>query len=404
MADPPYRFTLVREPVNVDPRPFTALSEQERDRVRAEAAILAPEIFSPSWVAGKYFHVGLYLLREYGILCPQVRDLYSAGASSRRALHGLKCTQDEFKFLYSRLRSMGDRLAARVRVRQAPRSARIPQALVWTLLRLEPAMHRAARDLPSELFEAYWDSPPDPDTSSERLKLWIRHVDERAEFWCPSAILFGGAYSDPSESVLDGAPDAAAGRASALRRLDWNVRYEGSKSRLVRRLEALLRLSRLGDLVSAEWTIAAVQRLPAVGRVRGSLRLENRVARRPGDADLIYTLSISDQCFELGYHESVLLDGGRREKSSSLTLVRCEPEGIGAASESQVDEALAMKQEYGEMIAGYGLDDHDWQAEVEAASENPDIDFPNGIETWLEMLPVDDNGDSPDSLVVRWGG
>ena len=132
MADPMYRFMLVRESVNVDPRPFATLSEQDRDRVRAEAAILAPEIFAPPWVAGKYFHVGLYLLREYGILCPQVRDLYSAGASSRRALHGLKCTQDEFKVLDSRLRSMSDRLAAQVRVRKAPRSARIPQALVWT--------------------------------------------------------------------------------------------------------------------------------------------------------------------------------------------------------------------------------------------------------------------------------
>ena len=403
MSDPPYRFTLVREPVSVDPRPFTTLLEQDRDRVCAEAAILAPEIFAPPWVAGKYFHVGLYLLREYGILCPQVRDLYSAGASSRRALHGLKCTQDEFKVLDSRLRSMGDRLAAQVRVRKAPRSARIPQALVWTLLRLEPAMHRAARDLSSELFEAYWGSRPDPDSSSERLKLWIRRADDRAEYWSPSTILFGGAYFVPSESVLDGAPGAAAGRTSAIRALDWNARYERSKPRLVRRIEALLRLSRLGDLASAEWTIAAVQRLPAVGLLRGSLSLENRTARRPGDSDFLYTLSVSDQGFELGYHESVLLDSGQRQYSSSLTLMRCEPEGRGTASTSQDDEALATMREHAETIAGRPFDDHEWQAEVEAASENPDIDVPNGIEKWLEMLPVDDNGDSPESLVVRWG-
>ena len=404
MADPPYRCTLVREGVNVDPRPFSALSEQDRDRVRAEAAILAPEIFSPPWVAGKYFHVGLYLLREYGILCPQVRDLYSAGASSRRALHGLECTQDGFTVLNSRLRSMSDRLAARVRAGEAPRSARIPQALVWTLLRLEPAMHRAARNLSSELFEEYWGSRPDPDTSSERLKLWIRRAAERAEYWCPSAILFGGAYFDSSESDFGGASGPVADRASTLCRLDWNARYERSRSRLVRRLEALLRLSRLGDLASAEWTIAAVQRLPAIGRVRGSLRLENRVAQRPGDSDFIYTLSVSDQGFELGYHESVLLDGGQRDHSSSLTLVRCEPEGSGAASENQDDEALVMMREYAEMIAGHRFDDDFWQAQVEAASENPDIDVPNGIEAWLDMLPVDDNGDSPESLVVRWGG
>ena len=123
----------------------------------------------------------------------------------------------------------------------------------------------------------------------------------------------------------------------------------------------------------------------------------------PGDSDFIYTMSVSDQGFELGYLESVLLDSGRRENSSSFTLVRCEPEGSEADSESQDDEALALMREHAEMIAGRSFDDHEWQAEVEAASENPDIDVPNGIETWLEMLPVDDDGNSPESVVVRWG-
>ena len=353
---------------------------------------------------GKYFHVGLYLLREYGILCPQVRDLYSAGASSRRALHGLKCTQDEFKVLDSRLRSMSDRLAARVHARQAPRSARIPQALVWTLLRLEPAMRRAARDLSSEILEAYWGSPPESDTPSERLKLWIGHADERAEYWRPSAILFGGVHHCPSEPVLGEVSGATSVGTSGSPRLDWNAWYERSKPGLVSRLEALLRLSRLGDLASAEWTIAAVERLPAVGHLRGSLRLENRAALRPGDSDFIYTLSVSDRGFELGYHKSDLLDGGQRERSCSATLVRCKPEGSGAASESRDDEAPAIMGEYAEMDAGRRFGDYEWQAEVEAAGENSNIDVTNGIEAWLNMLPVDDSGGAPDSLVVLWGG
>ena len=398
-----FKFKLVQDGKVVDPCPFTALSERDRDRVRAEAALLAPEIFLPPWVPRKYFQVGLYLLREYGIFCPQVRDLYSAGASSQRALHGLKSTMAEFKSLDSRLRSMNDRLVARIRAQQAPPSARIPQALVWTLLRLEPAMRRAAREISSDLFDVYWGSRPDPDTPSDRLKLWISRADRCAKHWCPSAILFGGEYFDPSEAVLARAPGATVDQAFAPRRMDWNARYERSKPRLVRRLEALLRRSQLGDLASAEWTIAAVERLPAVGFLRGSLRLENRLTQRPGDSDFIYTLSVSEQGFDLRYHENDLLDSGRRDLRSSETLVRCEPQGSKAVSQSRDDEALARMREHAEMIAGHRFDDHDWQAQVEAASENSDFDAPNGIESWLEMVPVGDDGDAPESLVIRWG-
>ena len=365
---------------------------------------LRPKSSCPPWVPQKYFQVGLYLLREYGIFCPQVRDLYSAGASSRRALHRLHSTMGEFNVLDSRLRSMNDRLVARVRAQQAPPSARIPQALVWTLLGLEPGMRRAARNLSSYLFDVYWGSRPDPDTSSERLKLWIRRADKCAQHWRPSAILFGGAYFDISETPSGRARGAAADLASGARRLSWNVRYERSKPRLVRRLEALLRHSQHRDLASAEWIIAAVERLPAVGGLRGSLFLENRVARRPGDSDFLYTLSVSDKGFGLGYQESVLKDGGQRHRDSNLTLVRCEPEGSEAASQSRDDDALARMRAFAETIAGHRFDDHYWQPQLDAASDNPEIDVPNGIESWLEMLPVGDDGDAPESLVIHWGG
>ena len=60
-------------------------------------------------------------------------------------------------------------------------------------------------------------------------------------------------------------------------------------------------------------------------------------------------------------------------------------------------------REHAEMIAGHRFDDHDWKVQVEAASENSDFDVPNGIESWLEMVPVGDDGDAPESLVIRWG-
>ena len=186
------RYTLIQNGARVDPRPFQVLTEQERDRALAEAALLAPQILSPPWVARKYFRVGLYLLHEYGILCPQVRDLFSAGASARRAFHRFGCTQEEFNALNSRLGEMSRELAARVRERSAPRTARIPGALVWCLLRLEPQMRQAAENLSSELFEIYWGSRPEPDTAMERLKLWVAYADQCARYWQPSEILFHG--------------------------------------------------------------------------------------------------------------------------------------------------------------------------------------------------------------------
>ena len=184
------RYTLIQNGARVDPRPFQVLTEQDRDRVLAEAALLAPQILSPPWVARKHFKVDLCLLHEYGILCPQVRDLFSAGASARRAFHRFGCTQEEFNTLDSRLGEMSKELAARVRDRSAPRTARIPSALVWCLLRLEPEMRLAADNLSSEIFDIYWGSRPDPDSAVDRLKLWVEHADQCARYWRPSEILF----------------------------------------------------------------------------------------------------------------------------------------------------------------------------------------------------------------------
>ena len=173
-----------------DPRPFKVLTEQQRACVLAEGALLAPEILSPPWVPGKYFNVGLYLLHEYGILCPQVRDLYNAGALARNTSHESRFTQDEYNALKSCFGSMSRELAARVHKRSAPRTARIPRALVWCLLNLESKMHLAADYLSPELFDRYWGSRPNPDTSTERLKLWVAYADQCARYWRPSQILF----------------------------------------------------------------------------------------------------------------------------------------------------------------------------------------------------------------------
>ena len=56
-----------------------------------------------------------------------------------------------------------------------------------------------------------------------------------------------------------------------------------------------------------------------------------------------------------------------------------------------------------EMMAGKPFDDEDWQMQVEAAREMEEANLPNGIEEWLEMLPVDEEGRCPKTVSVEWG-
>ena len=102
-------------------------------------------------------------------------------------------------------------------------------------------------------------------------------------------------------------------------RLRWNTRYEASKPRLVDRLEALMRISDDGELPQAERTIAAIRNLPEVGEYGGSVRIENRVARKPGDSDFIYSLFVGDQGFELSYHERPTMEGEQWDYTDTVT-------------------------------------------------------------------------------------
>ena len=189
-------------------------------------------------------------------------------------------------------------------------------------------------------------------------------------------------------------------------KLQWNTRYEASKSRLVDRLEALMRISDDGELPQAERTIAAIRNLPEVGEFGGSVRIENRVARKPGDSDFIYSLFVDDQGFELSYHERLTMEGGQWDYTDTMTLVKCHPVGWDSDDESldEDEEALANMREFVEMMAGGPFSDEEWQMQVEAARETEEVDLPNGIDRWLEMLPVDDEGNCPETVSVEWNG
>ena len=81
--------------------------------------------------------------------------------------------------------------------------------------------------------------------------------------------------------------------------LRWNTRYEAAKPRLVGRMQALIGISDKGQLAQAERTIATIRSLPDLGEHRGSVRIVNRVATKPGDSDFVYSLFVTDQGFEL---------------------------------------------------------------------------------------------------------
>lgn len=185
-------------------------------------------------------------------------------------------------------------------------------------------------------------------------------------------------------------------------RLRWNTRYERAKPSLLRRLVALIRVSDPGDFESAGRLIAAVGLLPEVGESGGRLTVENRVAQGIGDSDFIYSLYLDDDCFELGYYESMLIGDGQRDNTPTVTLVRCTSVDYDDEDEDADTAELEGLREMTEMMAGRSFDDDEWRAQVEAASGSPDVDIPNGIETWLEMLPVADNGDAPETVIVRW--
>ena len=193
-------------------------------------------------------------------------------------------------------------------------------------------------------------------------------------------------------------------RVAASVTLNWSARYERSKAHLVRRLEALAYLADSADFERAERLIAAVQLLPEVGESGGGLRIEKRIAERPGDSDFIYSLFLSDDGFELGYQEIDLLPGGDRRFALSRTLVRCARLGCDEDDKNEDAEALSNMRRYVEMQTGRKFDDDEWKQQIEAASESPGADVPNGIERWLEMLPVDDDGDYPEYIIVQWSG
>lgn len=128
---------------------YMRLPPNEKLKLRAEGALLFPEVVGGSRVKGKYNRVAFFLLNYHNVFCPQTRDLFSAGSVAGRDRGG--------------------------------------NYLLRALQNMENEMISAAQRLETELFEEYWGEPVPPEN---RIKEWLRRADRFAKGWKPSNELF----------------------------------------------------------------------------------------------------------------------------------------------------------------------------------------------------------------------
>lgn len=138
--------------LTVNVRLYKHLETSEKRVLRAEAALLCPQVCKGPRSRGKYDDAAMCLLTYHGVLCTQVRDLFSAGSVALRS--------DDTR---------GGNYARRA------------------LVDIEPEIRRAAERLEDALFREYWGQSCRPE---DRLREWLRRADEAADDWQPSACLF----------------------------------------------------------------------------------------------------------------------------------------------------------------------------------------------------------------------
>ncbi len=128
---------------------YMSLTKPEKIKLRAEGALLFPEIVSGSRVKDKYNDVAFFFLRYHNVFCPQTRDLFSAGSVAGKERGG--------------------------------------NYLQRSLKNIEAQMVEAAERLPSDLIEEYWGVRVEP---KDRIKFWLGRADRLAKNWRPSEHLF----------------------------------------------------------------------------------------------------------------------------------------------------------------------------------------------------------------------
>jgi hypothetical protein len=133
-------------------RLYTNLTTEEKTRLRAEAALLCPNIVKSGRSHNKYDDRVLYLLTYHGVLCHQARDLFSAGSVANP-------DNDDEGGIY------------------------IKRALKL----IEKEMRKAALRMDDALFVEYWGESVPPE---KRIQKWLEKADGVASGWTPSTSLF----------------------------------------------------------------------------------------------------------------------------------------------------------------------------------------------------------------------
>lgn len=129
-------------------RLYTKLSQNEKRRYRAEAAVLCPQIIGHGRSRGKYDDATMYLLTYHGILCNQARDLFSAGSVAMRS-----------------------------------NQERGGNYLLRALQDIEDEIKSAASYLEDNLFKEYWGYTVPLE---DRVAHWLDLLDSYARDWTPS--------------------------------------------------------------------------------------------------------------------------------------------------------------------------------------------------------------------------
>ncbi len=138
--------------LDLEVRLYMGLDQTEKRRLRAEAALLCPQVVKPNGAKKKYDDAALYLLTYRGVLCSQARDLFTAGSV---ALSGNP--------------TRGGNYMAR------------------SLKNIEAEIRTAAVELEDALFVEYWGTSVLPE---RRIKRWLELADRYATDWKPSEVLF----------------------------------------------------------------------------------------------------------------------------------------------------------------------------------------------------------------------
>lgn len=136
----------------IQARLYTNLTNEEKIRLRAEAALLCPMIVRSGRSRKKYDDMVLYLLTYHGVVCHQARDLFSAGSVANPQ------NDDEGGIYIAR-----------------------------ALKLIEKEMQEAALRMDDALFVEYWGESVKPN---DRIRRWLEKADEYAKNWKPSDCLF----------------------------------------------------------------------------------------------------------------------------------------------------------------------------------------------------------------------